>query len=116
MTAIINEAIGYLNQLPEAELINATEYLKRLTEKKHPLEITSKEELYKKIEAGLDDMKNGRSKPFDEVMLELRQNIIQRKEETAKGFGALSHGANPNLWEQEKNAWERAVIEKYDTH
>ena len=33
----------------------------------------------------------------------------------ARGFGALSHRANPNLWDQEENAWERAVVENYDT-
>ena len=30
------------------------------------------------------------------------------------GFGILSRYANPNLWEQESNAWERAAIEKHE--
>ena len=78
MTAIMNEAIGYLNQLPEAELINVTEYLKRLSEKKHSLEITSKEELYRKIDKGLDDIKNGRSRPFGEAMDDIMSGLQKR--------------------------------------
>ena len=34
----------------------------------------------------------------------------------ARGFGALAHRANPNLREKEKGAWERAVIDKYDSN
>ena len=42
--------------------------------------------------------------------------IADNKIKQAKGFGSLSHGAKPDLWEQEKGAWERAVIEKYGSN
>ena len=32
----------------------------------------------------------------------------------AKGFGMLSHKADPSLWEQERGALERHVVENYD--
>jgi hypothetical protein len=32
---------------------------------------------------------------------------------TAKGFGALEHRANPNLWNKEDDAWEREVVKTY---
>ena len=36
----------------------------------------------------------------------------EQNPQTARGI--LSKYANPALWEQEKIAWEKAVIEKYD--
>lgn len=45
-----------------------------------------------------------------------QESSAKRKINTKEsGFGALSHYANPSLWEQETNAWERAVVENYET-
>lgn len=52
-------------------------------------------------------------------MLEPKQKdnlASDNKERMAKAFGALSHLANPDLWEKEEGAWERAVAEKYAIH
>ena len=47
------------------------------------------------------------------ILLKTGYSNANSKEKIAKGFGALSHGANPDLWSQEKKAWERAVVDKY---
>jgi len=47
------------------------------------------------------------------ILVKTEYSATTSKDKFAKGFGALSHGANPNLWSQEKNAWESAVLEKY---
>ena len=36
--------------------------------------------------------------------------------EIASLAGALAEYANPDLWEQEKTAWEEAAVEKYTTN
>ena len=43
----------------------------------------------------------------------IREESNNKKFVQAKGYGILSHGAKPELWEQEKSAWERAAVEKY---
>lgn len=53
------------------------------------------------------------------ILLKTEIDDISHKIEgikTAKGFGVLSHRANPNLWEQEENSWERFVTESYDNN
>ena len=45
-----------------------------------------------------------------------KSTLTEKKLVQAKGYGSLSHGANPKLWEQEKSAWERAIVEKYDSN
>ena len=42
----------------------------------------------------------------------IEEKAKEQKPQTARGI--LSRYADPALWEQEKTAWERAVIEKYD--
>ncbi|MCL1884952.1 MAG: hypothetical protein FWF81_14495 [Defluviitaleaceae bacterium] len=75
MTAVRNEAIGYINEMPEEKLTSALDFLRGLCEKKHPLEITSEEEFYNKLEEGLDDMRNGRGVPIEDAMRDLRQRV-----------------------------------------
>lgn len=41
----------------------------------------------------------------------INETCIKENQKTARG--ALSKYANPVLWEQEKMAWEKAVIKKY---
>ena len=43
------------------------------------------------------------------ILLKKENSTISSKTHEAKGFGALAHLANPNLWEQEEGAWDRAV-------
>jgi len=78
MTAIRDRAIGYINELPEEKLHSLIEIIHYLKEEKHPLEISSKEELYKKLDKGLSDIKNGRVRPFDDVMDEIMDSLQQR--------------------------------------
>jgi hypothetical protein len=78
MTAIKDEAIGYINAMPEEKMISAISFLRKLQGAKHPLEITSKKELYKKLDKGMDDIKNGRVYPFDEVMDEIMDDLQKR--------------------------------------
>lgn len=77
MLAIRSEAIGYINEMSEEKLTSALEFLRGLCDKNHPLEITSKEELFKKLEVGLDDMKHGRGEPFEDTIRGLRNMVVQ---------------------------------------
>jgi len=79
MTAmtIRNEAIGYINELPEDKLDIVINYLRNIRAKKNPVEVTTKEELYRRLEEGLDDIKNGRVHPFEDVMREVHDLIDQ---------------------------------------
>jgi hypothetical protein len=50
------------------------------------------------------------------IILNLDYNDVSYQNapaQAAKGFGALAHRANPSLWDAERNALERAVVEKY---
>ncbi|MCL1884141.1 MAG: hypothetical protein FWF81_10380 [Defluviitaleaceae bacterium] len=76
-TTIRNEAIGYINELPEDKLDVVVNYLRNIRAKKNPLEVTTKEELYRRLEEGLDDIENGRVYPFEDVMREMRDLIKQ---------------------------------------
>jgi len=78
MTAIKNEAIGYINELPEEKLIAVINFLRNLQTAKHPLEISCKKELYKKLDKGLEDVENGRARPFDDVMDEIMHDLQKR--------------------------------------
>jgi hypothetical protein len=77
MTAIRSEAIGYINDFPEEKLMGVIKFLRSVHATKHPLEITSKEELYRHLEEGMDDIKNGRSQPFEESMQDIRKELAQ---------------------------------------
>ena len=50
MLAIREMAIEYLNEVPEEKLPGVIDYLRFVCEPKNPLEVTSKEELYKRID------------------------------------------------------------------
>ncbi|MCL2362349.1 MAG: hypothetical protein FWC73_11130 [Defluviitaleaceae bacterium] len=82
MVAIRNKAIEYINELPEERLVSALNYLRFLGEQTHPLEITSKEVLYRKIDNGLEDVAHGRVRPFDDVMEEIIAGLQTEIEES----------------------------------
>jgi hypothetical protein len=54
-----------------------TEYINEIPEEKHPLEISSMEELYNRMDEGLDDVANGRGKPLAEAMKDIRKELAQ---------------------------------------
>jgi len=61
-TAIIrNEDIGYINELPEDKLYGASEA-----------------ELLNEIEKGLEDVRQGRVRPFKEAMADIRKRASKR--------------------------------------
>ncbi|MCL2198658.1 MAG: hypothetical protein FWB80_07025 [Defluviitaleaceae bacterium] len=74
-TAIRNEVISYINELPEDKLSSALDYVRSLREKKHPWEATCIEDVYRSIEEGLDDLENGRCEPFEDTMRDLRKMV-----------------------------------------
>lgn len=76
MIDIRSEIMGYINEIPEERLPSALDYLRFLCETKNPLEITSKKELYRKIDEGLDDLEHGRDEPFEDTMRDLRQMVV----------------------------------------
>ena len=78
MTAIRSRAIEFIHEIPEEKLTSLLDYMQFLCEKRHPLEITSKEQLYRHLDEGMDDIKNGRFLPFDEAMREIRQELKQK--------------------------------------
>jgi len=77
MLAVREKAIEYINEIPEERLVSALDYLRFLCEPKHPLGVQSKEELYSRIDEGLDDIQNGKVQPFDEAMQEIRQDLVR---------------------------------------
>ena len=77
MTAIRSKAIGYINELPEERLASALDYLQYLSEQKHPLQISGREELYRFVNEGLDDINNNRVEPLEDVMREVHELINQ---------------------------------------
>ena len=77
MLAIRERAIGYLNEVPEEKLPGVIDYLRFVCEPKHPLEVTTREEFYRRIDEGLEDMRQGRVQPFEEAMQEIRQKLAQ---------------------------------------
>jgi|GEM_PF-2860703 len=54
---------------------------KAMREPKHPLEVTSKEELYKRIDKGLEDVRQGRVRPFDDVINGIMDDLQARMEQ-----------------------------------
>jgi len=81
MVAIREKAIGYINEMPEERLAGVVSYLQFLVAQKHPLEITSKEELYREIDKGLDDIEHGRVRPFEDAMDDILDSLRQRMEQ-----------------------------------
>ena len=77
MTTIRSRAIEFIHEIPEEKLTSLLDYMQFLCEKKHPLEITSKEQLYRHLDEGMDDLKNGRYEPFEDTMRDIRQMIAQ---------------------------------------
>jgi len=61
----------------EKQIASALDYLCFLCEKRFPFEVTSRNELYRKIDEGLEDMRQGRVQPFAETMQEVRQGLEQ---------------------------------------
>ena len=43
----------------------------------HPLEATNKEEIYKWIDEGMEDIQQGRTQPLNEAMQEVRRELTQ---------------------------------------
>ena len=77
MLAVRERAVEYLNAVPEEKLPGVIDYLRFVCEPKNPAEVTTKEELYRRIDEGMEDMRQGRVKPFDEAMREIRQELAQ---------------------------------------
>jgi len=77
MTAMKSEAIGYINELSEEKMISVLNFLRSIRMAKHPLEVSSKEELYRKLNEGLDDIENGLVQPFEEAMQDIRKELAQ---------------------------------------
>ena len=40
----------------------------------------------------------------------------KNSDKTLHGFGILAHRANPDLWDKEDGAWERAVKENHENN
>jgi len=59
MLAVKEMAIRYINEMPEERLESALDYLQLLCEKEPPFAVNSKDDLYKKIDEGLEDMRQG---------------------------------------------------------
>jgi len=77
MLAVREKAIEYINEIPEDRLASALDYLRFLCEPKNPLEVSSLEELYNRIDEGLEDIQRGRVQPFNEAIQEIRQELAQ---------------------------------------
>jgi len=78
-TTIRNEVIGYINELPEDKLYSALDYIRFLCEKKYHVGISSEEELFNEIEKGLEDVRQGRVRPFKEAMADIRKRVVYGK-------------------------------------
>ncbi|MCL2404282.1 MAG: hypothetical protein FWC92_01915 [Defluviitaleaceae bacterium] len=78
MVAIRKDAIRQLEQVPEDKLQGVIEYMRLVCEPSPPYDVTTKEEFYEKIEAGLEDMQQGNVRPFSDVMKEIRNELQLR--------------------------------------
>jgi hypothetical protein len=79
MTAatIRTNLIEYVNELPEEKLPSLLDYVRFLCEKRNPAEVTTLEEVYQRIDEGLDDLAHNRSEPFEDTMRDLREMVAQ---------------------------------------
>ncbi|MCL2379024.1 MAG: hypothetical protein FWC77_07860 [Defluviitaleaceae bacterium] len=77
MLAAKEMAIGYINKMSEERVISALDYLRFLYEQRLPFEVTSKDELYSKIDEGLEDMQQGRVQPYKDAMQDIRKELTQ---------------------------------------
>jgi len=71
-------AMEYLNEVPEEKLPGVIDYLRFICEPKNPLELTSKEDLYRRIDEGLEDVQQGRVRPFEDAMNEIMGGLKAR--------------------------------------
>jgi len=78
MQAVKERAINYINEMPEEQVFSALDYLRFLSERRPSYEITTKEEFYKNIEEGLEDIRQGRVRPFRDVMDEIKNELQLR--------------------------------------
>jgi hypothetical protein len=65
--------------------------------------------------------RNQFSAPHDVKVILMKQikpqsGKAKKSEEEDSGFGALSRYANPELWDREARAWERAAVKKHDAN
>jgi|GEM_PF-1986742 len=75
-----------------------------------------------KINNGKIDIPKQYHSDFDSdvkvILFRLNANDVPPSKETEKkelkAFGALSHKANPQLWEQEDSAMESALVKNYE--
>ena len=77
MLAVRERAVEYLNAVPEEKLPGVIDYLRFVCEPKNPAEVTTKEELYRRIDEGMEDMRQGRVYPLEDVMREAHTLIDQ---------------------------------------
>jgi len=70
-------AMRQLERVPENKLQGLFDYMRFVCEPSPPYEVTTKEEFYKNIEEGLEDMRQGRVQPYEEAFEDIRQELAQ---------------------------------------
>lgn len=78
MIAMRESAMRQLERLPEDKLQGVIDYMRLICEPSPPYDVATKEEFYTKIEEGLEDLQQGRARPFRDVMKEIKSELQQR--------------------------------------
>jgi predicted transcriptional regulator len=78
MIAMRELAMQELARVPEDRLQGVIESIRLACEPSPPYEVTTKEEFYRNIEEGLEDMRQGRVRPYREVFREIKDELKLR--------------------------------------
>ena len=78
MVAMREVAIRELERVPDDRLQGVIESIRLACEPSPPYEVKTKEEFYSNIEEGLEDMRQGRVRPYREVFKEIKDELKLR--------------------------------------
>ena len=78
MMAIRENAMRQLEIVPDEKLQWVIDYMRLVCESSPPYEVTTKEVFYRNLDEGLEDMRQGRVRPFQDAMTELMGELQQR--------------------------------------
>jgi len=75
MVAIRESAMRQLERLPEDKLQGVIDYMRFMCEPSPPYDVATEEEFHTRIEEGLEDMRQGKVRPFRDVMKEIKGEL-----------------------------------------
>ncbi|MCL1843027.1 MAG: hypothetical protein FWF79_04380 [Defluviitaleaceae bacterium] len=79
MTATRERVLQQLEYVPEDKLQSLFDYMRFVCEPSPPYEITTKEEFYRNIEEGLEDVRQGKVQPAEEAFEDIWQELAKHE-------------------------------------